>query len=171
MRANRSIWFHSARRKKIKKKKKNRDAVSHHLHSCVCFALFKTKAEWEFSSVRNLEMNTCSHSLPFCCNWFSRMALFNGGGRAMHAEMYMLVWFVICASQCCLFSCVICPVHALFLVHLSFISRGKLGVTRLTSQQSSRWCRSRGGSRVESSCSIELSRDPKRSLQDSAVRC
>lgn len=93
------------------------------------------------------------------------------GGRAMHAEMYMLVWFVICASQCCVFSCVICLVPALFSVHLSFISRAKLGMTHLTSQQSPRWCRSRGGSRVESSCSIELSRDPKRCLQDSAVRC
>lgn len=45
----------------------------------------------------------------------------------MHAEMYMLVWFLICASQCCVFSCVICPVHALFLVPLSFISKGETG--------------------------------------------
>lgn len=89
------------------------------------------------------------------------------GGHATHAKMYMLVSFVICASQCCVFSCVICPVHALFSVHLSFISSGKLGTTHLTSQQSPRWWWTQGASRVESSCSVELLWDPK----DSAVRC
>lgn len=98
-------------------------------------------------------MNTCSHSLPFCFNWFSRRSLFCGGACNARQDVHAGLVCDLCESVLCVFLCDMPCARVVFGTSVFHFKRETGGDP--------------GGSRVESSCSVELLWDPK----DSAVRC